>query len=83
MTALLAEFSKVSHSHDLVPLSISDRSLPVSQILSAIANGSLKLMPKNNNDPLLADARVSTTSRCRLHACPSICCFSWPSPHAG
>ena len=45
-TTLLAEFSKVSHSHDLVPLSVSDWSLPVSQVLSAIADESLEPVPE-------------------------------------
>ena len=60
-TMLLAEFSKISHSYKLVPLSISDHSLPLEHVLSAIADGSLEPVPETNNDPLWVDALAILT----------------------
>ena len=59
-TALLAEFSKVSHSHDLIPLSIEDPSLPLDQVLSAIADGSLEPVSDTGDDPSWNEALASS-----------------------
>jgi len=58
-TALLTRYSKVSHLHDLLPLSISDQPLPVKEVLAALANGSLKPIPDVGDDPLWVDALAS------------------------
>jgi transposase InsO family protein len=58
-TALLAEFSKVSHSHDIFPLSVEDTSLPVDYVLSAIADGSLEPVSDTGDDPSWAEALAS------------------------
>jgi Reverse transcriptase (RNA-dependent DNA polymerase) len=58
-TALLAEFSKISHLHDLLPLSNPDPSLPIDYVLSALADGSLEPSIDTGDDPSWADAIAS------------------------
>ena len=58
-TALVAAYSKVSHLHKFLPLSLSDHSLSVDYVLSAFANSSLEPSVDSNDDPLWADALAS------------------------
>ena len=55
-TALLTTYSPLHRSHDLVPLSVSDPSLPLDFVLSALADGSLTPIPDTGDDPLWKDA---------------------------
>jgi transposase InsO family protein len=57
--ALLAEFSKVSHSHELLPLAVPDLSLSPEFVLSAIADGSMEPSIDTGDDPSWADALTS------------------------
>jgi hypothetical protein len=58
-TALLTEFAKVSHSHELLPLSIEDSTLSPDYVLSTIADSSLEPAIDTGDDPLWADALAS------------------------
>ena len=61
-SALLTEFSPLRGSHELLPLSVDDPSLPVDIILSAIADGSLEPALESNDDPLWKEA-ISSSER--------------------
>src|SRR5713226_6106841 len=55
-SALLAQFSPVSQSHDLLPISIADLSWSLQYVLSAIASGSLEPTIETSDDPKWQDA---------------------------
>jgi hypothetical protein len=56
----LAEYSPLSHSHELLPVSVSDSSLPVDYVLSAIADGSLEPALDTGDDPLWKEVLASS-----------------------
>jgi transposase InsO family protein len=58
-TALLASYTPLSTSHDLIPLSVPDDSPSVDHVLSAIADGSLEPSFDPGDDPLWSDALAS------------------------
>jgi hypothetical protein len=58
-TALLAKFSKVSDTHDLLPLSNPNPSLSVDYVLSALADGSFEPTADANDDPSWNEALAS------------------------
>ena len=58
-TTLLAKYSPLRSSHDLLPLSVSDSSLSPDFVLSAFADGSLEPEVDARDDPLWKDALQS------------------------